>query len=205
MRRDADVSRAPPARRDVRVLLPARGLAATSRWACGSATRCTSRPGERAARLGVVHGLRRRARPRRSCTSSPASALRVPAGGWIEVGDRRASRRGDRPGRGRGQRAARRSWSLRFDARRSPSCATCRASGSTARRCRARSSRARRRRRASTATLRAGRDRRRSSSTAGAGWSGTTGAPSTPSAGSGCTASASRRRPRRGWTWRSAA
>ena len=38
---------------------------------------------------------------------------------------------------------------------------------------------------------------------AGAGWSATTGAPSTPSAGSGCTASASPRTPPRGSTWRS--
>ena len=48
-------------------------------------------------------------------------------------------------------------------------------------------------------------DGQRGRSTAGAGWSATTGAPSTPSAGSGCTAPASTRRRTRGSMSRSAA
>ena len=120
--------------------------------------------------------------------------LRVPAGGWIAVGD--ASAEQGAAGRGRPRaRAATARWSLRFDARRSPSCATCRREWLY----RAPLPRTKLTSPAPAARFDgvlelAGRRADRAA-TAGRAWSATTGAPSTPSAGSGCTASASQEAP----------
>ena len=194
MAASADVPSAPAARGHVRVVLPARGLPARAGGRVDplhgpQAARATRARGSvwctvfDAARGRAVHA---QAHERRADASPPAAGSRSAT---------RATQHGRRGGAEGGCGAcgaAQLVAALR--PRRSPSCATCRASGCTARRCRARSSRAPRRRRASTATLELG-GRARSSSTAGAAWSATTGAPSTPSAGSGCTASASRRPP----------
>ena len=51
-----------------------------------------------------------------------------PRGGWIEVGDRGAAMRGAAIGPRAERRCGAARWSLRFDARSSPSCATCPAS-----------------------------------------------------------------------------
>ena len=166
-------------------MAPCRG--ATSRTTCAPSTRparaargsgtprTRRRAGRRRARCGARCGTPRPARRTRSSSAcrSPARPRRRCAGARTRSG-------ASPPG----------SW--RSPARRRRS-ATCRASGCTARRCRARSPRARGRTRCSPAGSRpaAGAPRW----PAGAAWSATTGAPSTPSAGCGCTPSASRRRP----------
>ncbi len=182
-----------PARGDVRVVLPAR-------------RRTPSEPRRGVDPLHRPQAPRARRRRRGSvwCTVFDARAGRP----FMHKLDHRRARapprrldrgRRDAPlGPGSAPRALRRGElvaALRR-ARRARTAPPPARAGSTARRCRARSSRAPRPRRASTGTL-AVRPARaaRSSCGAGAGWSATTGAPSTPSAGSGCTGSASHEDP----------
>ncbi len=66
-------------------------------------------PGLCAARLGLVHGLRRAARAPVHAQAHAASALDVPAGGWIAIGE--SARIG--PGVAQGS-CGEASWSLRF-------------------------------------------------------------------------------------------
>ena len=113
--------------------------------------------------------------------------LAVPSDGWIAIGD--GSRLG--PDAGRGRIGATR-WSLRLHGEE-PELRHLSATGCTGRRCHAPSRRARRRRRVRR------HDRAAGSHPAGARLAGDGGSqlgrPSTPSAGSGCTGSASRRTP----------
>ena len=187
---------APP--RPLRVLLPARG-----------------RPGERPLGLDPPHRLqapRRPGRPARCgarCSTPPSPSrarsssrcpTRAPATGSSSAPSHIGPDGAARPRRGAGPQ---RGLGAHASAPPPSRCATSPTPGSTTRRCRGR----RRRARCPTRRSPAGSRRTASagSSTPGPGCSATTGAPSTPSAGSGCTASASTARPTRGSTSRSAA
>ena len=123
-------------------------------------------------------------------TARAPSKVTVPApgaggGDWIKVGEATLG-----PGRAVGSAQSDRcdaSWDLTLRQRRSRRSSICRATGCTARRCRAPSCSAPCPPRASRAVS----PWTAASWTwpAGAAWSATTGAPSTPSAGSGCTGS----------------
>ena len=117
----------------------------------------------------LVHGLGRRGRAARTRSSS-----RCPA-----------RRRAGFAGHGGGARPAREAVGPLSRRRRARRCGISRARGCTAPRSRAPSSRARCRTRSSPGGSRPAA--RAPRSPAGAGWSATTGAPSTPSGGSGCT------------------
>ena len=171
VRRAPDGTGLVESRARVRVPLPAGGRS-------GPAARGVDPPhvapaaGRGADRRAVVHGLGRRGGP----------AVRGQAVAARSVAARRRAFRG----------VGRRGWGARPPGTsrppaRSPACATSRARGCTAPRCRAPSSRARSRTPCSPAGSRPAAAAPRWP--AGAGWSATTGAPSTPSAGSGCTPS----------------
>ena len=184
-----DLPAAPLRRGHVRVVLPARRARRTSRSGCGFATPSTSAP-DSAPRGSVWCTVfdARRGRPFMHKLSGERPA-RSRTGGWIAIGEHASIG----PGRAEGS-LRRRALVAALQLRRArtasplarlalPGAAAAHeahepgaggAASTASSSCRARADRA---------------------APAGPGWSATTGAPSTPSAGSGCTGSPSTRRP----------
>ena len=174
----------------------------SARAAPGSATPPTSAPAQPPTGSRLVHVLRRRGRRRRTPSRRRCRARAGPAD-WIAIGDstfgpaRRARARG-------GRRAARAALGAR-DARRRRAAAPPPARVDVPRAAAAHQAREPA---AERDVRRHGCEvggRARSRSRAGPAWPATTGAPSTPRPGSGCTASRSTASRARGSTCRSAA